>query len=119
MKDFIVTKDKYGDWCVPPESLELIRSRDSLRTTNGELLATATYYRLLQYMKKFAKLAAKESDIKEYEDLSANITRAFNNKFFNKQRNYYDNNTVTANILPLYFGITPDSLRDAVFNSIY
>lgn len=119
MKDFIVTKDKYGDWCVPPESLDLIRSRDSLRNTNGELLATATYYRLLQYMKKFAKLAGKETDIKEYEDLSANISQAFNRKFFNKQRNYYDNNTVTANILPLYFGITPDSLRDAVFNSIY
>ena len=54
MKDFIMTKDKYGDWCVPPESLEIIRSRDSLRTTNGELISTAYYYHLLQLMKKFA-----------------------------------------------------------------
>ena len=23
-KDYIITKDKYGDWCVPPESLEMI-----------------------------------------------------------------------------------------------
>ena len=25
-EDFILTKDKYGDWCLPPESLELIHS---------------------------------------------------------------------------------------------
>ncbi|KAB6284573.1 family 78 glycoside hydrolase catalytic domain, partial [Bacteroides xylanisolvens] len=27
-EDLIITKDKYGDWCVPPESLELIHSKD-------------------------------------------------------------------------------------------
>ncbi len=119
MKDFIVTKDKYGDWCVPPESLEMIRSRDSLRNTDGELMATAYYYRLLQYMKKFAVLAGKDEDIKTYNELGDKIKAAFNRKFFNKQKNYYDNNTITANILPLYFGITPDGLKDEVFNNIY
>lgn len=44
----LMTKDKYGDWCVPPESLELIHSKDSARTTNGELIASAFYYHLLQ-----------------------------------------------------------------------
>jgi alpha-L-rhamnosidase len=29
MRDYMVTKDKYGDWCVPPESPELIHSKDS------------------------------------------------------------------------------------------
>jgi len=119
MKDFIVTKDKYGDWCVPPENLHLIRSRDSTRTTDGELIATATYYHLLGIMKKFALLAGHDADINSYDELAKNIRSAFNRKFYNSEKKCYDNNTVTANLLPLYFGITDDSQREAVFRSIY
>lgn len=119
MKDYIVTKDKYGDWCVPPESLQIIRTSDTTRTTRGELIATAYYYKLLEYMQKFAKMANAEPDVAAYQQLAINVRDAFHKKFFNKQKNWYDNNTVTANILPLYFGITPDSVKDAVFNSIY
>lgn len=119
MKDFLITKDKYGDWCVPPESLELIRSKDSTRTTKGELIATAYYYQLLQYMKQFAKLSGHSSDTILYDSLSEKIQLAFQQKFFNNQMNWYDNNTVTANLLPLYFGIAPDSVCEAVFNNIY
>jgi alpha-L-rhamnosidase len=119
MKNFILTKDKYGDWCVPPESLEIIRSRDSTRTTNGELISSAYYYWLLQYMKRFATLAGKKVDIKIYDELAARIKAAFHKKFYNEQKNYYDNNTVTANLLPLYFGMTPGNLEEAVFNNIY
>jgi alpha-L-rhamnosidase len=118
MKDNILTKDKYGDWCVPPESLEIIRSKDSMRTTKGELIATAYYYQLLQYMKKFAKLAGKEADVKGYDELAVKIKTAFNKKFFNKEKGWYDNNTVTANLLPLYFGITPANLQSTVFANI-
>ena len=25
----IITRDRYGDWCLPPESPELIHSKDS------------------------------------------------------------------------------------------
>ena len=44
---------------------------------------------------------------------------AFNRKFFNRQKNQYANNSVTANLLPLYFNMVPDSAREAVFNSVY
>ena len=54
MSNFILTKDSYGDWCVPPESPELIHSKDSSRNTNSQLLATATYYHMLQLMQRFA-----------------------------------------------------------------
>lgn len=119
MKNFILTKDKYGDWCVPPESLEIIRSRDSTRTTNGELISTAYYYRLLEVMKKFAQITGNNADTRVYDDLSEKIKLAFNQKFFNSRMKFYDNNTVTANLLPLYFGITPDNEKEAVFNNIY
>ncbi|MGB8194096.1 MAG: family 78 glycoside hydrolase catalytic domain, partial [Chitinophagaceae bacterium] len=119
MKDYILTKDKYGDWCVLPESLEMIRSRDSTRNTDGELMSTAYYYKLLQQLQFFAGIANQENDIKEYAELSQKIRDAFNKKFLDAKRKLYSNNTVTANLLPLYFGMVPDSLREAVFNNIY
>jgi alpha-L-rhamnosidase len=113
-KNYIVTKDKYGDWCVPPESLTMIKSKDSLRTTKGELIATAYYYRLLQLMKKYAGISKHQSDSSAFEELSTHVADAFQQQFYHPTKGCYDNNTVTANLLPLYFGITPDSLKERV-----
>ena len=119
MKGFIVTKDQYGDWCVPPESLEMIRSRDSTRTTKGELISTAYYYHLLGIMSRFAKIADKGEDVKTFQSLAENIKLAFNRSFFNSKTAGYDNGTITANLLPLYFGMVPEGERQSVFQNIY
>jgi len=118
MKDYIVTKDKYGDWCVPPESKELIHSQDSTRKTDGQLIATSYYYYLLKLMNRFAGLTGNEKDTVENVDLRNNIKDAFNNQFLNKEKFQYSNNTVTANLLPLYFGMVPDSAYQKVFDNI-
>ncbi len=115
----IMTRDKYGDWCVPPENLQLIFAKDSTRLTDGKLIATAYYYKLLAYMQRFAKLTGNEADIKAYSELADKMRTAFQDKFYNPEKNNYSNNTITANLLPLYFGICPDSLRDKVFENIY
>ncbi len=115
----IMTRDKYGDWCVPPENLQLIFAKDSARLTDGKLIATAYYYKLLAYMQRFAKLTGNEADVKEYTELADKIRAAFQDKFYNPAKSNYSNNTITANLLPLYFGICPDSLRDRVFENIY
>ena len=44
---------------------------------------------------------------------------AFQQKYYNPAKNFYSNNTITANLLPLYFGICPDSLKEKVFKNIY
>ncbi|PXY41812.1 alpha-rhamnosidase [Flavobacterium cheongpyeongense] len=118
LQNDLMDKDKYGDWCVPPESLELIRSKDPARLTDGQLLSSAFYYQLLNIMKKFAKIANAESDITHYDDLTARIKKAFNAKFLNTEKNYYANNTVTANVLPLAFGLVPENLIDKVFQNM-
>lgn len=118
MKGYIVTKDKYGDWCVPPESLQLIHSRDPTRRTDGTLLATAYYYRLLTLMQRFAGVLHRTGDAKAFAGLADSIKLAFNNKFFHPAKAHYSNNTVTANLLPLYFDITPAHARKAVFDSM-
>ncbi|MBP6023502.1 alpha-L-rhamnosidase [Ferruginibacter sp.] len=117
--NYIMTKDKYGDWCVPPETLELIHAKDPARLTDGKLIATAYYYKLLSFMQRFAKLTGNNEDIKEYLVLGDSIRTAFQKTFYNGEKKYYSNNTVTANLLPLYFGICPDSLKEKVFENIY
>ncbi|NIG55344.1 family 78 glycoside hydrolase catalytic domain [Chitinophaga sp. Cy-1792] len=119
LKAGIMTKDKYGDWCVPPEDLSSIHAKDSTRITNGQLLSTATYYYLLGLMERFATIAQHPDDIREYQELRDTVKAAFNQKFYHADKKHYDNNTVTANLLPLYFGLVPDDQREAVFNSMY
>lgn len=119
MVDNIMTKDKYGDWCVPPEDLQLIHAKDSSRLTDGKLIATAYYYKLLSYMQRFAKLTGNDADIQQYSNLAENIRNTFQDKFYNSGKFSYSNNTITANLLPLYFGICPDSLKEKVFANIY
>ncbi|MBC7947389.1 MAG: family 78 glycoside hydrolase catalytic domain [Chitinophagaceae bacterium] len=118
MTKYIVTRDKYGDWCVPPESLNLIHAKDTNRLTDGKLIATAYYYKLLSYMERFANLTDNKQDATYYSLLSDSIRAAFQQTFYNPQKRHYSNNTVTANLLPLYFGICPDSLRSVVFEKI-
>ncbi len=118
LKDDLMDKDKYGDWCVPPESLELIRSKDPARLTDGQLLSSAFYYQLLGIMKKFAKIANADADIAHYDDLAEKIKKAFNAKYLNTATNTYANNTVTANVLPLAFGMVPENLKDKVFQNM-
>ena len=48
MEDYILTKDTYGDWCMPPESQELIHSRSQQEETAGAVLSTTMYYSLLE-----------------------------------------------------------------------
>lgn len=118
LKNDLMNRDKYGDWCVPPESLEIIRSQDPTRLTDGEVLSSAFYFHLLQIMKKFAHIIdADASEIEHYNDLSERIKTAFNKKYLNKN-NTYANNTVTANVLPLAFGMVPENLKSDVFKNM-
>lgn len=118
LKNGLIAKDKYGDWCMPPESLELIHAKDTSRQTNGSLLSTAYYYRTLTYMEQFARMMGTNADIENFAALRKVIQTSFNQTFYQSAKKQYSNNTITANLLPLYFDLVPDSARQAVFNQI-
>lgn len=118
MKNGIIGKDSYGDWCVPPESKELIHSKDSSRMTPGALLATATFYHDLQLMKKFAAIIHRYADTSGYDDRSLKIKRAFNDTFYHQAKQYYGNNSVTSNLLPLAFGLANKEDEATIFQNI-
>lgn len=118
MKDYILTKDTYGDWCMPPESPELIHSKDPSRLTNGEVLSTTVFYSILELMQQFAVMNGEPADAELYAALAAKVKEAYNKKFFNEKTAQYDNNTVTANMLSLQLGLVPEGYEDRVFANI-
>ena len=118
MKDYIMTKDQYGDWCMPPESQELIHSKDPSRKTDGAILSTTVYYDLLNKMIGFARICGQDVDIPGYESLAAKMKAAYNARFFNEETAEYGNNTVTANILSLRLGLVPEGYEGKVFSNI-
>ena len=116
--DGIMTKDRYGDWCMPPESPELIHSKDPARITDGAVLSTAFYYYYLRKMEEFAQIAGRQEDIPVFKAQAEESLKAFNEKYFHADEGFYANNTVTANLLPLYFGMVPEESCQAVFDNI-
>jgi alpha-L-rhamnosidase len=118
MKDYIITKDRYGDWCMPPENLNIIHSKDSTRITDGKILSTSFYYRILIIMAKYAEIAGKTADKQDFLELATNVKTAYNNKFFQKDKAQYGNNTVTANIISLMQGLVPEGYEQKVFDNL-
>ena len=118
MRGGLMPRDTYGDWCMPPESLELIHSSDPNRITESTVLSTPFYCYLCDKMAKFAEVLGFEEDVAFFQQEITTSTVAFNDKYFNRVTGVYANNTVTANILPLWFGMVPKGLEDKVMNSI-
>ena len=110
--------DEYGDWCMPPESLELIHSLDPARQTDKTLIHTAALYGVLGLMSDFCVIAGAPQDAARYGALRDEVRDAFNARFFNADVAGYSNNTVTADILPLAIGLVPEGMEEAVTANI-
>lgn len=114
----IIARDNYGDWCVPPEDLKLIHSKDPARQTAKPLLATAYWYNNLKLMERYAGLLGKAEDVARFAKQAEEIKAAFNAKFLNRTKGYYDNGSQTSCVLPLAFGLVPEEFRASVFNQL-
>ena len=118
MRAGLMPRDTYVDWCMPPESLELIHSNDATRITDATVISTPFYCYLCGKMAKFAEILGFDEDVAFFQKEITTSTIAFNDKYFNRVTGVYANNTVTANILPLWFGMVPKGLEDKVMESI-
>jgi alpha-L-rhamnosidase len=114
----IIARDSYGDWCVPPEDPKLIHSKDPVRQTAKPLLATAYFYNNLKLMERYARLLGKADDAAHFAKWAEEIKTAFNAKFLDRDKGYYDNGSQTSCVLPLAFGLVPEEFRASVFKQL-
>ncbi len=117
-KEGIMTRDCYGDWCMPPESPEMIHSKDPSRITEAAAISTPFYCYLCNIMKGFAIRLGKDDDADFFQREYDTITAIYNSRYLDTLTGNYANGTVTANILPLWFGMVPNKLEDKVFANI-
>ncbi len=122
-RDGIMYCGKYADWCVPPEREELIHSEDPARKTDVTLISTAYYFYICRMMAGWARMQKYGTDAAWFEQEAKLTKKAFNDKFLTIKKGttkvaghilypdstFYGNNTVTANLLPYYFGMIDDS----------
>jgi alpha-L-rhamnosidase len=111
----IIAKDSYGDWCVPPEDLTLIHSKDPARQTDRALLATSYFYNDLKLMERYARLLGKADEARHFGQWAEEVKTAFNQRFLNRAQGQYDNGSQTSCVLPLAFKLVPEDLRSQVF----
>jgi alpha-L-rhamnosidase len=111
----IISKDSYGDWCVPPEEANLIHSKDPARQTDKALLATSYFYYDLCLMEKYAVSLGKSEDATRWKNLAVDYKKAFNEKFLDHEKGQYSNGTQTSCVLPLAFGLVPEDMKVKIF----
>ena len=114
----IIARDSYGDWCVPPEDLTLIHSRDTNRITDKTLIATSYFYHDYKLMEQYATLLGKTDDAKFFAQQAEAIKTAFNKKFLDRTKGQYSNGTQTSCVLPLAFGLVPEDMHEKIFNHL-
>jgi alpha-L-rhamnosidase len=116
--DDLQPRDKYGDWCMPPEDPKIIHSTDPARLTAGPLLGTTYFYYDLGLMSQYATMLKQPADAQKFDALAAKMKSGLNQKYLNTITGQYDNGTQTSSVLPLTFGMVPDDQRPRVLASL-
>lgn len=112
----------YGDWVVP----------DNVGAYSPEgsgIICTAYAYYGLECMAAFASEMGKTADAAEYREVMAKVYAAFNEKYYDEEKGYYDTGwwnsdssankyRQTSNLIPLAFGLCPDEYKESVVASI-
>jgi hypothetical protein len=111
-KNYILSRG-LGDWYdIGPN-----KSGFSQMTKMG-ITATAIFYYDLTIMGSVANLLGKTNDAVLYKNLAINVRKAFNDKFFDKQKMKYDSASQTANAMALYMDLVEEKNRKAVVDAL-
>ena len=118
VKDGITGADNYGDWCAPPETQQLIHTKDPARKTDGSVLATSYHCHNLRLMARYATILGQTEDDRAFAQEADKIQAAFNRRFYKNAQAQYDNGSQTSSILPLVFDMVPADQRARVFGQL-
>lgn len=116
--DGLIDRDSYGDWCVPPESPELIHSQDPARITETTFLASVFFYHDLKLMQQYARQLDRAEDATRFADMAQRLQKAINDTYYDSMAGQYSNGSQTSSVLPLAFGLTPTGERDRLARTL-
>jgi len=81
-------------------------------------VGAAYYHYSTKLLAQMAAAIGRNDDAAKYGALADRIAQAFNEAYLDESTNTYPDNTQTACILPLCFGIVPEERRAAVFEHL-
>jgi alpha-L-rhamnosidase len=96
----------YGDWV-------------AVDKTPGNIVSSFYYYYDVRILSDMARVLGKEADAKLYSGLADKIMAAFHREYYDPKTRNYANGTQTANALPLFLGMVPESERGAVWGNLF
>ncbi len=113
-----------SDWVSP--SGEENKACGCMASEGAEICGTAYVYKMLKTMVQIALMLSKNEDAEEYASAAENILSAFNKNFYNAETGIYETTfwkqeakrdshyRQTSNLVPLAFGMVPETERKAV-----
>lgn len=115
-----VLTEGLGDWVPPGSGI----TADTMRPPEGPAItSTAYYYRTTEVVSRAAGVLGKSSLSQTYKERATSIRETFDERFFDDSRGYYRTGEVdefrqTSNVMPLAFGMIPESRRDGVVDAL-
>lgn len=116
-----------ADWVAPVNSEN--EEVDPNTSEGAEICGTGFVYKMLESMIYISDILGIKENNAEFQSARENIYKAFNEKFFNKEKNFYETlfweqrgsrqkYRQTSNLIPLSFGLVSDEYKNAVFSNL-
>ena len=107
--DYILPKDRYGDW---------VSVAEGWKRGEPESVATAYFYYNAIIVSKAAKVLGLLDDARHYAKLAEQIKDAYNDRFFVPVTKQYENGSQMSNAFPLFLNIVPENHKKVVLKNL-
>ena len=116
-----------ADWVAPIGAENMEANPNS--SEGCEICGTAFIYKMLLSITRIAEILGETEDITIYKNACEEIFKAFNEKFYNSEKQIYETTfwdqkglrtkyRQTSNLLPLAFGMVPEENKKAVLENL-
>ena len=114
-----------GDWVAPHMELsESLTSFDMAPPEGLSIYGTASHFRVVKYLSQISRILGHADRAVELDAWADRIAENFNREFFDPVSHTYHGENPTsyrqaANVVPLEYGLTPETEREAVLANLY
>ena len=105
----------YGDWV---DAASIGGNSRNAGATSRPLMGTAYFYRNCRIVERAAQVLGNSEDERYFHDLAERVRAAFQRRFFQAATNTYESATQCSAVLPLAFGLVPETHREAVVRNL-